>query len=185
MFLQYNHRMMYVRNKRCRLTVRRRNVHYSGRAGNSHCSYFKGSDLTKGRMESLTENVHGYPQLLPKSMGQQFALFIRRSFRSHSFPICYTLSFQVFMVISKEFTLLCELTSYGLVDIQRCMEKHNFSEVGCDGFVTMGWTVRGSNPLGGNIFPTSPNLAYSPPSILYVKCVPGLFPAGNVSGEQC
>jgi hypothetical protein len=69
MFLQYNRRMMYVRNKRSRLTVRGRNVRYSGRAGNSHCSYFKGSDLKKGRMESFTENVHGYPQLLPNSMG--------------------------------------------------------------------------------------------------------------------
>ena len=39
-----------------------------------------------------------------------------------------------------------------------------------------GWTVRGSNPGGGEIFHTRPDRPWGPPSLLYVQRVPGLFP---------
>jgi hypothetical protein len=40
-----------------------------------------------------------------------------------------------------------------------------------------GWTVRGSNPGGGEIFRTCPDRPWGPPSLLYNGY--GLFPSGK------
>ena len=42
----------------------------------------------------------------------------------------------------------------------------------------MGWTVRGSNPGGGEIFRTCPDRPTQPP----VQCVPGLSGVGGQTG---
>jgi len=36
--------------------------------------------------------------------------------------------------------------------------------------LAMGWTVRGSNPGGGEIFHTCPDRPWGPPSLLYNGC---------------
>ena len=43
-----------------------------------------------------------------------------------------------------------------------------------------GWTVRGSNPGGGEIFRTSPDLPFDPPSLLYNGY--RVFPGGKAAG---
>jgi hypothetical protein len=44
--------------------------------------------------------------------------------------------------------------------------------------LTMGWTVRGSNPGGGEIFRTCPDRPWGPPSLLYNGYQ--VFPGGKV-----
>jgi hypothetical protein len=46
----------------------------------------------------------------------------------------------------------------------------------------MGWTVRGSNPGGGEIFRTCPDGSWSPPSLLYNGY--RVFPGGKVRPER-
>ena len=46
-----------------------------------------------------------------------------------------------------------------------------------------GWTVRGSNPGGGEIFRTRPDRPWGPPSLLYN--VYRLFPGGKAAGAWC
>jgi hypothetical protein len=89
------------------------------------------------------------------------------------------------MVICKEFAVLCELSLYCLVYIQRCLEMHTFSEVGSDSVVTTWWTVHGSNSLGGDIFRTSPARPWTLSGLLYVKCVQGPSPAGKRRPGLC
>jgi hypothetical protein len=43
-----------------------------------------------------------------------------------------------------------------------------------------GWTVRGSNPGGGEIFRTSPDRPWGPPSLLYNGY--RVFPGGKAAG---
>ena len=45
----------------------------------------------------------------------------------------------------------------------------------------MGWTIRGSNPVGGEIFRTCPDQTRGPTRVLYIW-VPGLFPGGKAAG---
>jgi hypothetical protein len=47
--------------------------------------------------------------------------------------------------------------------------------------LAMGWTVRGSNPGGGEIFSTRPDLPWGLPSFLY-KRIPSLIPGGKAAG---
>ena len=44
-----------------------------------------------------------------------------------------------------------------------------------------GWTVRGSNPVGGEIFRTRPDRPWGPPSLLYNGY--RVFPEGKAAGE--
>ena len=46
-----------------------------------------------------------------------------------------------------------------------------------------GWTVRGSNPGGGEIFRTRPDRPWGPPSLLYNGY--RIFPRGKVAGAWC
>ena len=46
--------------------------------------------------------------------------------------------------------------------------------------VLMGWTVRGSNPGGDDIFRTCPERPWGTPSLLYNGY--GLFPGGKAAG---
>ena len=46
-----------------------------------------------------------------------------------------------------------------------------------------GWTVRGSNPGGGKIFRTRPDLPWGPPSLLYNGY--RVFSAGKAAGAWC
>jgi hypothetical protein len=46
--------------------------------------------------------------------------------------------------------------------------------------LAMGWTVRGSNPGGGEIFRTRPDLPCGPPSLLYSGYQ--VFPEGKAAG---
>jgi hypothetical protein len=49
--------------------------------------------------------------------------------------------------------------------------------------LTTGWTVRGSNPGGGEISRTRPDRAWSPPSLLYNGY--RVFPGGKAAGAWC
>jgi hypothetical protein len=51
------------------------------------------------------------------------------------------------------------------------------------GIVTTGWTVRGSNPCGGEIFRTCPDRPWGPPSLLYNGY--RVFPGGKSAGACC
>jgi len=46
--------------------------------------------------------------------------------------------------------------------------------------LTTGWTVRGSNPGEGEIFRTSPDRFWGPPSLLYKGY--RVFPGGTAAG---
>jgi hypothetical protein len=46
-----------------------------------------------------------------------------------------------------------------------------------EGRLTTGWTVRGSNPSGGEIFRTCPDRPWGPPSLLYNRYM--VFPGGK------
>jgi hypothetical protein len=48
---------------------------------------------------------------------------------------------------------------------------------------TTGWTVRGSNPGGGEIFRTRPDRPWGPPSLLYNGY--WVFPGGKTVGAWC
>jgi hypothetical protein len=52
----------------------------------------------------------------------------------------------------------------------------------CDRLAT-GWTVRGSNPGGGEIFRTRPDRPWDPPSLLYNGH--RVFPGGKAAGAWC
>jgi hypothetical protein len=45
-----------------------------------------------------------------------------------------------------------------------------------------GWTVRGSNPGGGEIFRTRPDRPWGPPSLLYTGY--RVFPVGKAAGRD-
>jgi len=47
------------------------------------------------------------------------------------------------------------------------------------GIVTTGWTVRESNPGGGEIFRTRPDRPWGPPSLLYNRY--RVFPGGKAA----
>ena len=52
-----------------------------------------------------------------------------------------------------------------------------------DSSVATGWTVRGSNPGGGEIFRTRPDRPWDPPSLLYNGY--RVFIGGKVAGAWC
>jgi hypothetical protein len=49
--------------------------------------------------------------------------------------------------------------------------------------ISTGWTVRGSNPGGGEIFRTHPDWPWGPPSLLYSGY--RVFPGGKAAGAWC
>jgi hypothetical protein len=49
--------------------------------------------------------------------------------------------------------------------------------------ITTGWTVRGLNPGGGEIFSTRLDRPWGPPSLLYNGY--GVFPGGKAAGVWC
>jgi hypothetical protein len=49
--------------------------------------------------------------------------------------------------------------------------------------LTMGWTVQGWNPGGGEIFCTHPDRPWGPPSLLYNGY--RVFPGGKAAGAWC
>jgi hypothetical protein len=49
--------------------------------------------------------------------------------------------------------------------------------------LTTGWTVRGSNPIGGEIFPTRPHRPWGPPSFRYNEYQ--VFPGDKAAGALC
>jgi hypothetical protein len=49
--------------------------------------------------------------------------------------------------------------------------------------LTTGWTVRGSNPGGGEIFRTRPDRPWGPPNLLYNGY--RVFPGGKAAGAWC
>jgi hypothetical protein len=49
--------------------------------------------------------------------------------------------------------------------------------------LTISWTVRGSNPDGGEIFRTRPDRRWGPPSLLYSGY--RVFPGGKAAGAWC
>jgi hypothetical protein len=49
--------------------------------------------------------------------------------------------------------------------------------------MTTGWTVRGSNSGGGEIFRTRPDRSYSPPSLLYNGY--RVYHGGKAAGAWC
>jgi hypothetical protein len=51
-------------------------------------------------------------------------------------------------------------------------------------YLSVGWTVLGSNPIGGKIFRTHPDWPCGPPSIIYKGCH-CFFPGGKSAGVWC
>jgi hypothetical protein len=53
----------------------------------------------------------------------------------------------------------------------------------CVQYSVFSWTVRGSNPGGGEIFRTRPDWLWGPPSLLYNGYL--VFPGGKAAGAWC